>query len=128
MTGFIQISMIIVTTLILLRVFRKQIRQWAYKIRAKLQIRSLRVAIKQADDDKSETQRKNMVVFNTLTGQFEPLQKKVLKGMSRATKNKNNAAMTDGRKRALLKQKKKQRYFTHEKVKETEKKSLYVTD
>jgi hypothetical protein len=128
MNSYFYISMIIITTLTLLRVFRKQIRKWAYKIRAKLQIATLRTAIAEADKDKAETARKNMVVFNTLTGQFEPIQKKVLKGLSMATKNKNNGALTEGRKRALRMQKKKPRYFTSEKVKETEKKSLYVTD
>lgn len=128
--GWMIIAMIILTTLLVLRVFRKPIRNWLLRLRAKMQIHSLRNAIAGADEDKAETGRKNMVVYNTVSGEFEPLQKRVLKRISNNAKRKNNSKMTDGRKWAQQNGKTKtgKRYFTHKRVKETEKKSLYVTE
>jgi hypothetical protein len=95
--------------------------------RAKLQIGSLRVAIGEADKDKDKTGRKNMVVFNTVSGKYEPIQKKVLKRIADKDKNKSNKAMTDGRKRAMKQQKRKKRILDHDRAKQIEEKSLYVT-
>lgn len=94
------------------------------KFRASLKIQSLRKAIAQADKDKDDTARKNMVVFNTAIGEFEPIQKKLLKVVERKSRNTNNAKMTEGRKRFMQKKKK----HLNQSVKELEKKSLYVTN
>jgi hypothetical protein len=96
--------------------------------RSKLQFGTLRQAIHDADDNKEATGRKNMVVFNSTSGQFEPVQKRMLKNATRAGKNKSNKAMTDGRKRMLAQNKgKKGRVISIDRVKHIEKKSLYVT-
>lgn len=109
--------------LLLIRIFRPAIIKWLYRLRARLHIQSLRQAISDADGDKEQTQRKNMVVYNTAIKEFEPLQKQLLKAAERAGKNKNNAKMTDGRKRVLKRKKK----LLQQDVKMMEKKSLYVT-
>jgi hypothetical protein len=116
----------VLTVLLLLRIFRKPVSRWLIKIRAKLQIHSLREAIADADHDKQTTGRKNMVVFNQSSGKFEPLQKRLLKIASNNTRNKSNKAMTEGRKKMM--QKKKTRVFDNNRVKQIEKKSLYVTN
>lgn len=125
MNVIIIIVAIIITTLILARIFRKRILGWLIRLRSKLQIRSLREAIGEADKNKADTGRKNMVVFNTVSGKYEPLQKRLLKAAANSGKNKNNAAMTDGRKRM---KRKKVRIVEHSGVKNIEKKSLYVTN
>jgi hypothetical protein len=96
------------------------------RVRSKLHIRSLRQAINDADKDKSETQRKNMVVFNTASGEYEPLQKRLLKTAAKAGKNKSNAAMTKYRKKRTPKGKK--RILDPQRINKIEEKSLYVTD
>jgi hypothetical protein len=95
-------------------------------LRAKLQIGSLREAIGGADKDKEKTGRKNMVVFNAHSGKYEPIQKKLLKAHANSTKNKSNKAMTEGRKKMMVK-KKPARVIDIDKVKSIEEKSLYVT-
>jgi hypothetical protein len=109
----------------------KRFTSWLIKkllsLRAKLQIGSLREAIGLADKDKEKTGRKNIVVFNSHSGKYEPLQKKGLKRLAENGKNKSNKAMTDGRKRVLAKQKRKKRIIDQDKVKSIEEKSLYVT-
>jgi hypothetical protein len=100
--------------------------RYLLRLRAKLQISSLKEAIHDADKDKEKTGRKNMVVFNTTSGKYEPVQKKLLKAATRVGKNKSNKALTEGRKR-MLKQT-RERAFTNERVKQIEKKSLYVTN
>jgi len=107
-------------------IFRKQLVSQLLKLKGKLHIHSLRKAINDADADKEETGRKNMVVFNTTTGEFEPVQKKLLKTAAKVTKNKNNAARTKGRVKFAKPVKK--RYITTERVNKTEKNSLYVTN
>lgn len=124
--AYIFFILVIATTLFLLRVFRAPIQKWAYKMRAKLNIHSLRTAIEDADKNKQKTGRKTMVVFNTSTGSYEPLEKKILKAASNAGKRKNNSAMTEGRKRMM--NAKKERVFTPERVKQIQQKSLYVTN
>ncbi len=88
---------------------------------------SLREAIHDADKDKLKTDRKNMVVYNTASGKFEPMQKRVLKSIAQHGKNKNNGALTDGRKWAQRNQPKKRRVIDTDRVKIIEDKSLYVT-
>jgi hypothetical protein len=112
----------------LLRIFRQPIRQWVYNLRAKLRVRSLRVAIGEADDNKEKTGRKTIVVFNQHSGHFEPIEKKVLKTVAGASKNKSNKALTDGRRWFMSRTKKKKALITTERVKQIEKKSLYVTN
>jgi hypothetical protein len=107
------------------RWIRVKIIQFLLRKRAKLQMGTLRHAIHDADDNKKETGRKNMVVFNTHSGHFEPMQKKLLKQVAKAGKNKSNKAMTDGRKKMM--KKKPARVIDMERVKHIEEKSLYVT-
>ena len=118
---------ILILTAILLRVFRMKVLKWAMNLRAILRIRSLRVAIKDADEDKETTDRKNMVVFNTHSGHYEPVQKKLLKTIEKKGKNKSNAKMTKGRKWFLKNNPMKKKKILNAKVIEIENKSLYVT-
>lgn len=108
------------------RIFRGSIIRWLMSLRTKLQIRSLRHAIADADNNKSTTGRKTMVVFNRTAGSYETVEKKTLKTASNLFKNKNNAKMTEGRKK--MAKKKPARAFDPKRVKTIEKKSLYVTD
>lgn len=121
---FLIIIAIIGSFLLLLRVFRKPIVRGLLILKAKLNIRSLRGAIQEADDNKERTDRKTMVVFNMSSGEWETVEKKVLKKASSMNRNTNNAKMTDGRRRFM---KKKNRAFDNDRVKAIEKKSLYVT-
>lgn len=121
--GIIIISALIAVA-VLIRLNRERIIKWLLALRASLKIQSLREAINGADADKKETMRKNMVVYNTAVGTYEPVQKRLLKQVERKGKNKNNAKMTEGRKR-FMQQKKKHLSMP---VKELEKKSLYVTN
>lgn len=103
---------------------KRNLVMYLLRLRAKLRISSLREAINEADKDKSTTGRKNIVVFNTTSGKYEPVQKRVLKVVSQRTKNKSNKAMTKGRVKMM---KQKVRAFDTERVKQIENKSLYVT-
>jgi hypothetical protein len=105
---------------------RKAFIRMLLRFRDKLQIGTLRLAIHEADEDKEKTDRKNMVVFNTTSGRYEAIQKKVLKNATRVGKNKSNKAMTAGRKKMM--KKKADRIMRSERVKQIEKKSLYVTE
>lgn len=105
-------------------IFKKQIRKFLYRLKTKLQFQSLRTAIHDADKDKGKTGRKNIVVYNTSTSNFEPVQKKQLKAIANRTKNKSNKAMTDGRKKMM---KQTSRPVSMHRVKNIESKSLYVT-
>jgi hypothetical protein len=95
------------------------------RLRGKLHVRNLHQAIVDADEDKMKTGRKNMVVFNTVTGSFEPTQKRLLKFLAAKGKNKNNGKKTDGRKKFAKPVKRK---LDSSEVKRIEKKSLYVTN
>lgn len=108
----------------LIRTNRVKIRRWLLGLKARLQLSTLREAIHEADKDKEETGRKNIVIFNSTEQRFEPIQKRTLKRLSQAGKNKSNKAMTAGRKRVLTVRK---RPMTSSRVKQIEKKSLYVT-
>lgn len=114
--------------ILLIRVFRKAIVSYLLKLRGRLTVASIRNAIQEADKDKEKTGRKNMVVFNTASGSFEPVQKKLLKGIARKNRNRSNAKQTDGRKRYLAQNPKEKSYLTSERVKTVEKKSLYTTN
>jgi len=116
---------IVASVLMALRVFRKQIGKWLVKINASLKIRSLRQAISEADDNKDNTGRKTIVVYNATSGEYETIEKKILKKASYSNRNKNNAKLTPGRKKF---KKDKTRAFSDERVKTIEKKSLYVTN
>ena len=106
-------------------IFKKQIRKLLHRWNTKLQFASLRTAIHDADKNKIETGRKNIVVFNTSQSVFEPVQKKTLKAIANNMKNKSNKAMTPGRKKMMKKHK---RPVDIHRVKQIEKKSLYVTE
>jgi hypothetical protein len=122
---YIPIILISLSIILLIRVFRMQILKWLLSLRAKLQVHSLRTAISDADQDKEVTNRKNIVVFNQYTGSYEPVQKRFLKYKSQKEKNRNNAKLTEGRKRMM--RKKSKRSFSMDRVKQIEEKSLYVT-
>lgn len=124
---FAPIILIILTSILLLRLFRKKIVKWLYRLRAKLKMQSLGRAIKEADKDKEKTNRKNMVVLNLHSGYYEPVQKRLLKYVAKKNKNKNNAAMTKGRRKMAAKPKTKTEIDT-DRIKHIEKKSLYVTN
>lgn len=90
-------------------------------LRARLQQATLRTAIYNADKDKEKTGRKNMVVFNSTQGVYEPVQKKLLKRIAKAKKPQ---AIRNGYRTA--KAEKKAPISIH-RVKVIENKSLYVT-
>lgn len=92
-----------------LKIFGKVI-SFLLKIKSKHQLETLRKAIHDADKDKEKTGRKNMVIYNSTTKKFEPVQKKILKQVSKIQKQK-------GIKRTMKSQR----------IKQIEKKSLYVT-
>lgn len=118
----------ILLLVLLVRVFRHKIVGFLLHLRGKLHLQSLRTAINEADKDKADTGRKNMVLPDSTMGQFEPYQKKVLKAVAKNNRNKNNAKMTPGRKRYLSMNKKEKGTITMDRVKELENKSLYVTN
>lgn len=68
-----------VVGLLRLPFIRNQVRKLAYRMTSPLRTQSLRKAIADADADKQKTKRKNIVVFNSDTQQFETVQKKQLK-------------------------------------------------
>lgn len=83
--------------------------QFFLKMKMKHTFGTLREAIHNADADKSRTGRKNIVVYNTDSGCFEPVQKKKLKQLVAFNKRKKDHS------------------FNSKRVKLIEKKSLYVT-
>lgn len=120
------VLIVVLAALVLLAVIlKKKIVGWLHYLRGKLHIESLRQAINDADADKKETGRKNIVVMNTATGSFEPAQKRLLKFIAAKGKNKNNGKKTDGRKKFAKPVKRK---LDSADVKRIEKKSLYVTN
>lgn len=106
----------------LVYVFRKQIVDYLMRLRAGLKIRSLRQAIAAADKDKEQTGRKNMVVYNTDSKDFEPVSKRLLK---KSAKAKVQEQVPDGFRKMKAK---KRSSLTTKTVKQIEKKSLYVTN
>jgi hypothetical protein len=127
MTLYIILSIISVSIIAVAYYFRKGIRS-GLKFRAQLQLKSLPLAIKEADEDKDKTGRKNLVSLSAIDGNYKPYQKKVLKQVAAANKNKSNAALTPGRKRWLRLNGKKKRVLDYDKVKEAEKRAVYATN
>lgn len=126
---YLPIILTIGTIILLIRVFRKPIIKYLLHLRGKLTVAGIRHAIKEADADKAKTSRKNMVVLNTSSGAWEPVQKRQLKAVARVNRNKNNAKMTEGRKWFMSKSKQKRKSsITTEKVRQLETKSVYVTN
>lgn len=103
------IAIVAGTVVTLINYFKVPIRKWAMRMSAKLTIKSLRKAVQQADAIKSTTGRKAIVVFNKTTNEYEAIEKKILKRAANNSKGKTN------------------RFFTHDRVKLIQKKSLYVT-
>jgi hypothetical protein len=124
MSIYFIIGIVIMSIVLLIRIFRVRIVRWLLKVRAGLKIHSLRRAIRAADKDKAETQRKNIVVLNTSSGEFEPLTKRLLKVAEKKGKNNSNAKLTEFRKKNF----KRKRKYLNQSVNEIEKKSLYVTN
>lgn len=115
--------------------FKKQITAYMYRLRGKLHVLSLKQAIIDADDDKKNTGRKNMVVMNVVSGSFEPLQKRLLKFLSQKNKGDGDTGRVkvrrkNGRVKVVGRKKPKQinKTVTSERVHQIEKKSLYVTN
>lgn len=118
---------IILTIVFILRANRERVFKWLSLHRMKLRVNSARVAIKDADKNKEETGRKNMVVYNNASQAYEPIQKRLLKYVAKKQKNKSNKAMTPGRKR-MMRGKKKRVFINNDGVKGLEKNSIYVTN
>lgn len=128
-TFIISLIMSFAILIILVRMNIDRIRKYLNQLAVRLHIRSLRTAINEADKDKEKTDRKNIVVFNTSSGSFEPVQKRLLKNVAHAGKNTNNAALTKSRRRrgGVVAIGKKKTAVDTNKVKLVEKKSLYTT-
>jgi len=120
-TFIILVLMALAILFILLRMNLKHIRRWLSTMAVRLQIRSLRTAINDADKDKAQTGRKNIVVYNTSISSFEPAQKKLLK---RLAVSKVQSKVPAGFRQPKAK---KRSQLTTGKVKQVEDKSLYVT-
>lgn len=115
----------------LVHLFRGPLVKYLTKLRGKLHIQSLRDAIGAADKDKAKTGRKNMVVLNSTSGQFESVQKRQLKILTGSRKNKSNASMTKHRKKRggmVLTQSRKEKILAGSDIKTIQQKSLYVTN
>lgn len=100
------------------------IRNYLHKKSFGLTMHTLRPAIHAADADKEATDKKNIVILNTLTNEFEPVQKVVLKRIAAKNRNTNNAAQTKYRKRN---QSGGARKFDPSRISKIEKASVYVT-
>lgn len=109
---------------LLMYVMRKRIVRFLLRMRAKIRIRSMRVAIAEADDIKRTSGKKTLVVFNNHSGMYEPVKKSTLKTAVKIHKVKRNRRQTDGRKP----QTRVRGRFTNDRVKVIEKKSVYVTN
>lgn len=101
---------IIGVAVLLVKIFKKEIIRFLFKIKTKYSLGTLREAIHEADNDKKKTGRKNMVIYNSTTKTFEPVQKKLLKQV--ANHNKRKKIKSD---------------ININRIKQIEKKSLYVT-
>jgi hypothetical protein len=101
---------IIAISVLLIKLFKVQIISFLLRLRTKYVMNTLRDAIHQADADKSATGRKNMVVYNSDTKMFEPIQKRKLKAYVAYNKRKKRRGLIDNKR-----------------IHSIEKKSLYVT-
>lgn len=92
------------------------------KLRARLQMATMREAIQAADKIKQQTGKKVLVVYNNATKQWEPLEKQLLK-LAHKKMKKVNA----NRRRKRGKEKIEGTGMTLERVKVIEKKSVYAS-
>lgn len=122
--NIVNIILALLTTgvIALLYFFRKGIRDGLLKLKTKMQIHSLRQAIEEADYDKAETGRKNMVVYETTNKVFITVQKKKLKQL--AKKKVQPPVKAGHRQKPAV----KASAIDADKIKTVEKKSLYVTN
>lgn len=120
---YLILATVIVSIATALYIARFKIRNYLHHLSIKMQLGTLRTAIHDADDDKAKSKRKNIVVFNTDSKSFEPVQKRLLKFVA---KNKVQKEVPDGYRRPAAYRKKK-RPLDLNRVKEIEKESLYVT-
>jgi hypothetical protein len=95
-----------------------------WKIKARLNVVSLRMAIEQADKINASTGRKMIVIFNSDKMEYEAVEKQLLKTAANARKVKGQPAKTEYRKKQ---KEKKPGAITHQRVHRIEKRSLYVT-
>jgi len=124
---FLILATVLVTIVTLGYHFRTKIRKKLYQMSMKMQLGSLRTAIHDADKNKEESQRKNIVVFNSSSKNFEPVQKRLLKFVAKSGKGNSNAKQTKYRKRYTPGKKRKNETITADRIKVIEKQSLYVT-
>ena len=114
----------IIATIVLAAVLLKgKLVKWLHYLRGYMHIENIREAIKGADKDKAETDRKNMVLINRETESFEPYQKKYLKRIA-------NAKKVDDTPKGFRKKKAKKIKpdLKATDVAKLEKKSIYVTN
>lgn len=135
MSDIIIILLSFATAVTAIFVFKKQIIGYLHRLRGKLHVQSLREAIIDADKDKAKTGRKNIVVMNTASGAFEPVQKRLLKFLSNKNKGDGDTGRVkvrrkNGRVKVVARKKPKviNKTVTAERVHQIEKKSLYVTN
>lgn len=95
------------------------------KLRSKLRLASLREAIEKADENKSRNGRKNIVVFNNVSGNFEPIEKRAMKRLKSKHQGNGSPKQTDYRKKRQKNLKPSR--FTNELIHHLENKSAYVT-
>jgi len=95
------------------------------KLRSKMRMSTLREAIGKADENKAKTGRKNIVVFNNVSGAYEPLQKRLMKTAHKVQKGKGQPAQTKYRKKHVKVIKSSR--FTVDRIRQLENKSAYVT-
>lgn len=105
--------------------FRALIANRLIKLRSKMRMNTLREAIGKADADKEKTGRKNIVVFNNVSGAYEPLQKRLMKVAHKVQKGKGQPSQTKYRKKHPKRIKPSR--FTNDRIHQLEKKSAYVT-
>lgn len=125
MINYLILIVVVSLALVIIRMFRGPIIKYLRKIQNKIFFHSLRKAIGDADADKERTSRKNIVVYDTDDREFKPVHKRTIKQVANMTKNKSNRKQTEGAKK--MNKKRKAPVLTMDRVKNIEKKSLYVT-
>lgn len=106
-----------------LRALRDFLIMQLLRLRAKMQIGSLRDAIKEADRLSLSTGRKHLVVYNKATGEYEAIEKQLLKA---AHKRRKMVTANDRRQRNK-EDMGSNRGMKLSRVKEIEKRSVYGT-
>ena len=134
MTNLLIILILTLLMLAIVHAFRRPLISYFSQLRGKLHVQSLRKAIISADKDKAKTGRKNIVVFNSTSGSFEPVQKRLLKFLGERNKKQSDGVRKKVRKKngkvvKVVVRKKKQPAgeINTGRIKEAEQKSLYVT-